>query len=98
MAVDAKAIYDSISELIIACETIRNASRCDRCPLYKECLVDSTFEDIAYKVKPEAIRKTFHLADDITEDEEERAKTEDDRAWEAEADYWNDRRCDPDYE
>lgn len=96
--VDAKAIYRNITELILACETVRHAGKCSVCPLMDDCLEDCTFDHIAYKVKTEAIQKMIYLADDITEEEEERSKTDEERKWEAEADYWNDRRGDLDYE
>ena len=92
----AKEIYGRISELIVCCEVVRDASKCDKCPLKDDCLEDCTFEHIAYKVKTDTIEKLIEMADDIEEEEEERAKTESQRRWEAEADYWNDRRCDPD--
>lgn len=92
----AKEIYDRISELIVCCEVVRDASKCDRCPLKDDCLEDCTFEHVAYKVKTEAIKKLIEMADGIEEEAEERAKTEEQRRWEAEADYWNLRRCDPD--
>ena len=84
----AKEIYDRISELIIACEVIRNAERCDRCPLKDDCLEDCTFEHIAYKVKVDGIEKMMDMADRITEIEEERSVTEAERRWEHEADEW----------
>ena len=84
----AKEIYDRISELIVCCEVVRDASRCDRCPLKDDCLEDCTFEHIAYKVKADAIDKLIDMADEITEEEEERAKTEEQRRWEADADEW----------
>lgn len=91
-----KRIYDNLNELIIGCEVIRDNSKCDKCPLKDDCLEECTFEHIAYKVTADAIEQLIFLADEITEEEEERNKTEYDRTWEAEADYWNDRRCDPD--
>ena len=96
--VDAKAIYDNITDLIVACETVRRADRCGDCSLKEVCLIDSLYEEVAYKAKPNTIRKLIHLADDITEAEEEQNKTEEQRRWEAEAEEWNLRRCDPDYE
>ena len=78
------------------CETVRDACKCDGCPIRETCLEESTFERVATKVKVDSIRKLIAMADEITEEEEERAKTEEQRRWEAEADYWNDRRCDPD--
>lgn len=96
MAVIAKDIYDRISETIIACEVIRDASKCDKCPLKDDCLEECTFEHIAYKVKTDAIEKFIFMADEITEEAEEASKSPQQRRWEASADYWNDRRCDPD--
>lgn len=96
MAIIPKEIHDRIRETIIACEVIRDASKCDKCPLKDDCLEDCTFEHIAYKVKVDRIEKFIFMADQITEDEEEASKSEEQRRWEAEADKWNDRRCDPD--
>ena len=67
----------------------------DKCPLKDDCLEECTFEHIAYKVTADAIEQLIFLADEITEEEEERNKSEYDRRWEAEADYWNVRRCGP---
>lgn len=91
----ANEIHSRISELIIACEVVRDADQCSRCPLKGDCLEDCTFEHIAYKVKVDAIGRLICMADRITEDEEELNKTEEQRRWEAEAEYWNLRRCDP---
>lgn len=102
--VAAKKIHDSISELIVACEVIRSFDAdkgyhaCRVCPLKDHCLQDCSFEQIAYEVKQDSINLMLNMADTITERLEERAKTEKQRKWEAEADYWNDRRCDPDDE
>ena len=98
----AKRIHDSISELIVACETIRDFDAdneydaCRVCPLKEHCLEECTFEHIAYQVGKDSIDLMLNMADVITERLEERAKTEEQRRWEAEADYLNDRRCDPD--
>lgn len=102
--VAAKKICDSINELIVACEVIRgfdadkDYNACRLCPLKDHCLGYCSFEHIAYEVKQDSIDKMLNMADAITERLEERAKTEKERKWEAEADYWNDRRCDPDDE
>lgn len=90
-------IYDSIGELIMACETVRGADRCDKCPIgaSQHCLEECSFETVAYKVTVKQIEQLIYKADEITEAQEEAEKTEAERAWEAEADYWNDRRCDP---
>ena len=91
-------IYRSITDLAVCCETIRFNGECERCPLYdtETCLCDGTFTLTASKINAEIINKIICLADECTETEAERAKTAFDRKWEAEADYWNDRRCDPD--
>lgn len=94
----ANEIYDRLGELMACCETVRDVCRCDVCPIRETCLEESTFERVSYKVKVTNIKKLIEMADEITEEEEERAKTEEQRRWEAKADYWNDRRCDPDGE
>lgn len=102
--VAAKRIYDSISELIVACEVIRaydadkEYDACQVCPLKEHCLEDCTFEHIAYHVKQDSIDLMLNMSEFLTERLEERAKTEEQRKWEAEAEYWNLRRCDPDGE
>lgn len=92
----ANEIYDRLGELMACCETVRDACKCDVCPIRETCLEESTFERVSYKVKVANIKKLIEMADEITEEEEERAKTEEQRRWEAEAEYWNLRRCDPD--
>ena len=92
----ANSIYDRLSELMALCDTVRDAYKCDECPIKDMCLEESTFEKVSTKVNVTHINKMIDMADAITEEEEERAKTEEQRRWEAEADYWNDRRCDPD--
>ena len=98
----AKRIHNSINDLIVACETIRQYDAdkeydaCRVCPLKDHCLEECTLKSIAYKVDVNSIDLMLNMAETITERLEERAKTEEQRRWEAEADYWNDRRCDPD--
>ena len=92
----ANEIYDRLGELIVCCETVRDVCKCDECPIKETCLEESTFERVANRIKVANLKKLINMADEITEEEEERNKTEYDRTWEAEADYWNDRRCDPD--
>lgn len=100
----AKRIHNSINDLIVACETIRNYDAdkeydaCRVCPLKDHCLEEVTLEAIAYHVDVNSINLMLNMAETIAERLEERAKTEEQRKWEAEADYWNDRRCDPDGE
>ena len=92
----APDIYDRLGELIACCDTVRDADKCNKCPLKEMCLEEESFERVANKVKIAQIRGLISLADAITEDEEENSKTEYDRKWEAEAEKWNLRRCDPD--
>lgn len=96
--VSAKNIKDGIAELIIACEVIRDYKACLSCPMLEHCLEECTFEHIAYIAKTNDIQAMLNKAETITEIIEEKSKAERDRRWEAEADYWNDRRCDPDDE
>ena len=98
----AKRIHNSINDLIVACETIRQYDAdkeydaCRVCPLKDHCLEECTLECIAYKVDANSINLMLNMAEVIAEKNAEKEKTEEQRRWEAEADYWNDRRCDPD--
>ena len=87
-----------LDEMTMACETIRSAERCAMCPLKGSCLDDMPFTVVAYEAEAKAIERFLCMADRVTEAQEEAEKSEYDRKWEAEADYWNDRRCDPDEE
>lgn len=91
----ANDIYDRIGELMVCCETVMNAGFCTECPIRGTCLDESTFERVATKVKVAGIKELIRLADAITEKQEEESKTDEERRWEEEADYLNDRRCDP---
>lgn len=91
----ANDIYDRIGEMMVCCETVMNAGFCTECPIRGTCLDESTFERVATKVKVAGIKELIRLADTITEKQEEESKTDEERRWEEEADYWNDRRCDP---
>lgn len=94
----ANSIYDRLGELQACCDTVRDACKCEECPIRDYCLEESTFERVATKVKVVSIDKMVAMADEITEAEYEAQKTEEQRRWEAEADYWNDRRCDSVYD
>lgn len=91
-------IKKALEELAVACETICGAGRCKMCPLKDICFDDYSIVDIAAKSDSVAISRMTCLADIITDETEEAEKTELERKWEAEADKWNDRRCDPDGE
>lgn len=75
--VAAKRIYDSISELIVACEVIRaydadkEYDACQVCPLKEHCLEDCTFEHIAYHVKQDSIDLMLNMSEFLTERLEE---------------------------
>ena len=90
----AKRIHNSINDLIVACETIRQYDAdkeydaCRVCPLKDHCLEECTLESIAYKVDVNSIDLMLNMAETITERLEERAKTEEQRRWEHEADEW----------
>lgn len=84
----ANEIYDRLGELMVCCETVRDACKCDECPIRETCLEESTFERVSCKVKVANIKKLIEMADDITEEEEERAKMEEQRKWEHDADEW----------
>ena len=92
----AEQIIKALEELAVACETICGAEKCKMCPLKDLCFDDYSIVDIVNKVDEVAIARMTCMADIITERQEEAEKSEYDRKWEAEADYWNDRRCDPD--
>lgn len=89
-----KNIVQTLQNVSIACETIRRVRQCRGCPLEK-CLEYDTFEEFAEAISADAMEKFFILADDITDAEEEQSKTEEQKRWDAEADEWNVRRCDP---
>ena len=87
----ANEIYDRLGELIVCCETVRDGCKCDECPIRETCLEESTFERVANRIKVANLKKLIDMADEITEEEEERNKTEYDRRWEHDADEWLDR-------
>lgn len=94
----ASDIKKALAELSTACETICRADKCHKCPLEDICFEDYSIVDTINKLDDALIAKMLEMAEDITERQEEAEKTEEQRRWEAEADYWNDRRCDPDDE
>lgn len=90
-----KQIYDSIQEVVIACETICHEYRCEECPLCDSgCIEDCSFRTTAVMLTADKVRKMIEFADKLTDEQEEASKSEEEKKWEAEADYWNDRRCD----
>ena len=94
--VNAQTITDNIKDVLIACEYIRFADRCDECPFKAElCFCDESFEHIVMNISAEDVEKLLILAEEVKEDEDERNKSKYEREWEAYADKWNDRRCDP---
>lgn len=92
----ATEIKRTLDELSIACEIISNANRCKLCPLYAFCGGDYIMVETANKLDVVAIARLTCIAEVITERQEESEKTEKQKQWEAEADYWNVRRCDRD--
>ena len=93
--IPASEIYKCLCEVAIACDTIC-PDNCEECPLYDNgCVDDVTFKTAVNELTTEKVRQMITLADEITEAQEEASKTEEEKRWEAEADYWNDRRCDP---
>lgn len=84
----ANEIYDRLGELMACCETVRDACKCDVCPIRETCLEESTFERVSYKVKVANIKKLIEMADEITDAEYEAQKTEEQRRWEHDADEW----------
>lgn len=95
--VDVQTTTDNIKDVLIACEIVRFTDRCDECPFKDElCFTEETFEHIVTNISAEDVEKLLILAEEVKEDEDERNKTKYEREWEAYADKWNDRRCDPD--
>lgn len=92
----AHDIRKALQEMAIACEVIQSAGKCKVCPMKNDCFEDVNLVDM--KLDEAAISRMLCMAEMITERQEEAEKTEYDRRWEAEADRWNDKRCDPDYE
>ena len=88
-------IMDGLIETALACEVIRRAEKCDKCPLKNICIEDLSFEDFVAELKVDILEKFIFMAEEITEDEEEASKSEEQKRWEAEAEKWNLRRCDP---
>lgn len=95
---DAQTIVKAIDELVLSCEVIRKSENCKMCPLSEICLGEHSIVDIADEMTTVLISWMACMAETITERQEEAEKSDYDRKWEAEADYWNLRRCDPDYE
>ena len=53
--------------------------------------------DTVLKMDDTLISRFICMGEMITERQEEAEKSESQKRWEAEADRWNDRRCDPDW-
>lgn len=94
----AHEIRQALAELSVACEVICGAEKCKICPLKSVCFADYSIVDTVNKMDDVLIARMLCMAEIITERQEEAEKTEEQRRWEAEADEWNDRRCDPDEE
>lgn len=92
----AHQIKQALAELSIACEVISEADKCKMCPLKDLCMTEYSIVDTVNKMDDTLISRFVCMAEMITERQEEAEKSEYDRRWEAEADRWNDRRCDPD--
>lgn len=84
----AREIRDRLCEMMACCETVRDAYKCDECPIREHCLEDCTFERVVTKVKTEDIDKLIVMADEITDAEYEAQKTEEQKRWEHDADEW----------
>lgn len=93
----ATEIIDALDELAFTCGVITRAEKCEKCPLKADCLMDYSILDTVRKIPGDSLQTMLDLAELLTDREIEAEKTEEQRRWEAEADYWNDRRCDPDY-
>lgn len=88
-------IMDGLVEVSLACETISRAEKCKACPCKEYCLYDVDFTDFVAQLTMNDLRRFITMGEIITEQQEEASKSEEQRRWEAEADRWNDRRCDP---
>lgn len=92
----AHEIRQALAELSVACETICGADKCEICPLKDLCVTEYSIVDTVNKMDDVLIARMTCVAEIIADQQEEAEKSEGQRRWEAEADYWNDRRCDPD--
>ena len=92
----AEKVMDGLVETSLACETICRHEKCKVCPCKNYCINDVEFIDFVRKLNVHDLQRLIFMAETLTEAEEEANKTEEQRRWEAEADRWNDRRCDPD--
>ena len=88
-------IMDGLVETSLACETISRHEKCKACPCKDYCINDVEFVDFVAKLNINDLQKLIFMGETLTEIEEEASKTEEQRRWEAEADRWNDKRCDP---
>lgn len=91
MSMIQKKISESLEELVQACERFKECGKCnsDDCPMHTWCLEEETLSDIAYNTSKSEIEEFIAKAEKLTIE-----ITKED----LEADYWNLRRCDPDYE
>lgn len=94
----AHNIKQALLELSMACEVISGADRCKMCPLKDLCFEDYNIVDTVNKMDETLISRFVCMGEILTEAEERRGASEAERRWYAEADKWNGRRCDPDYE
>lgn len=72
------------------CDTIAWYDKCDECPMREKC-PDENY----YELSDEQAELIRDFAEEVLEEEEQNNMTEEERRWQAKADYWNDRRCDP---
>ncbi len=89
-------IVKALKELSVACETISRADRCKICPLEDLCFEEYSIVDTVNKMDDTLISRFICMGETIEDAIAEAEKSEYDRRWEAEADYWNDRRNDLD--
>ena len=78
-----KQVRASLDEMMEACDTIDGKSCCDRCPLFRNCVKEETYEDIWNNVSESRIDRFLELADNLDEILEEEAEAEQ-RAYEEE--------------
>ena len=89
---DVKMILDALSLLHTACENIEGMGACDKCPIRKNCLEDTSPLDIAEDVTVKQLDEFLGLSDDVEEylEEQEINSDENQRALYAD---WQ-RQCD----
>jgi len=63
--IDAEKLLDDLEQLKEACEVIRSADGCDKCPLYEGCLDVNILSDVIEGTSVDEINDLLAFADDI---------------------------------